>query len=46
LTNTKSNLEVIKEKISLLPFNAKQVDFAENKTEIGNLQKIGEMVKK
>jgi len=43
----KSNLELIKEKIRLLSFNAKQVDFVEstqNVIEIDNKLKIGEMI--
>jgi len=39
--NIKSSLEAINEKISLLPFNAKQVDFAENKHDKAE---IGEMI--
>jgi hypothetical protein len=45
--NIKHNLEIIKGKIDLLPFNAKQVDFTENKqdkTKIGNEQKLGEVI--
>jgi hypothetical protein len=43
----KSNLELIKEKIRLLSFNAKQVDFVTNiqdVTQIDNKLKIGEMI--
>jgi hypothetical protein len=39
--NIKFSLEAINEKISLLPFNAKQVDFAENKHDKAE---IGEMI--
>ncbi len=43
--NIKLNLKEINEKISLLPFNAKKMDFIENKQEVGsqNANKIGEM---
>ena len=45
--NIKSNLEAINEKISLLPFNAKKMDFVENKQGVTNIdnnfQTIGEM---
>jgi hypothetical protein len=45
--NKKPNLTAIKDKINFLPFNAKKIDFFENKQDVsksGNAQKIGKMI--
>jgi len=43
--NIKTNLEEIRDKLSLLPFNAKRVDFTNKiKTENNNIQEIGEII--